>query len=318
MNAEFFSNQISALSTKFNYPVWMVSRFVEFVPNPEKLLQEFEMPPKRYIRINTLKSEIHDLINRLSNIGFEFEITCLPEVLEIIKEPFPIGATTEYLMGYYYIQDLSSCLAVNELEIAKNQTILDMACAPGGKTSYISQKINNTELIIGLDTSRRRLKSTSYNLRRSGISNVFLYHMDGPKASSLELEFDSILIDAPCSCEGIIAKDRSIIDRHSLENISKCQKNQIKLLESAMQVIKRGGLIIYSTCTLAPEENEMVVDHVLNKFHIDLEPVKYGYNGLTYFGKEKFDDSLRKTKRLYPHTHNTIGFYIAKLRVNRI
>jgi len=318
MSVEICNDQISVLSRKFNYPVWLVSRFVEFVPNPEKLLHEFEMPPKKYIRINTLKSQISNLISRLSNIGFQFKRTCLPEVFEIIKEPLPIGATTEYLMGYYYIQDLSSCLAVNELEIAKNQTILDMACAPGGKTTYISQRLKNTGLIIGLDTSRQRLRSTSYNLLRCGTSNVFLYQMDGAKVSNLELKFDSILLDAPCSCEGIIAKDRSIIGRHSLENISRCQRKQIKLLQSAIQVIKPGGVIVYSTCTLAPEENEMVIDQFLNEFHVDIEPVQYGYDGLTYFGKKKFHNSLKYTKRLYPHIHKTVGFYIAKLRVNRI
>ena len=88
-------------------------------------------------------------------------------------------------------------------------------------------------------------------------------------------------------------------------------------MESALRVIKPGGLIIYSTCTLAPEENEMVIDGFLNDFDINLEPVKYGYDGLTGFGKKEFDNTLRYTKRLYPHVHDTSGFYIAKLRVNR-
>lgn len=317
MKGESTNDQITFLSTKFNYPVWMVSRFVEFVPNPEALLEEFEKAPKRYIRINTLKSEIINVVRRLSDIGFQLKKTNLPELFEIITESLPLGATTEYLMGYYYIQDLSSCLAVNELEITRNQIILDMACAPGGKTTYISQKLKNTGLIIGLDTNKQRLRSTTCNLLRCGVSNVCLYHLDGTKVSDLGMKFDSILLDAPCSCEGIIAKDRSIIGKHSLENIRKCQKRQVNLLESALRVIKPGGLIIYSTCTLAPEENEMVIDGFLNDFDINLEPVKYGYDGLTYFGKKEFDNTLRYTKRLYPHMHDTSGFYIAKLRVNR-
>lgn len=106
------------LSKKYGYPTWMTSRFIEIIPDTQKLLDALASKPRRYIRINTLKTKVKDLVERLLVIGFDIKQTILPEVFEITREKFSLGSTIEYLLGYYYIQDLSSCLAVEELDVS--------------------------------------------------------------------------------------------------------------------------------------------------------------------------------------------------------
>jgi NOL1/NOP2/sun family putative RNA methylase len=270
----------------------------------------------KYIRINTLKISKNDLIQRLVKKDVVYENTNLDEVLLIKKSRYPIGAMTEYLQGYYYIQDLTSCLAVEELEVSPYQLNLDMASAPGGKTTLISQKMKNSGCVVALEPSPRRVKALKFNLSRCGVTNTCTYKLDGFYVERLGLKFDRILLDAPCSCEGIIAKDPVIKTNLTPQKIQSCMFRQIELLRSALKVIKPGGLIIYSTCTFAPEENELVINNLLKmNNNIKIEAQKYGESGLTKYGDLKLDTSLANTRRFYPHLHNTSGFFIAKIRV---
>jgi NOL1/NOP2/sun family putative RNA methylase len=293
----------------------LINRFLQFVPNVNSFLEKMEKKPKLYIRTNTLKITTKDLKERLVAKGFELEDTILEDVLAVKKESFRTGATTEYLLGYYYIQDLSSCLAVDALDIREDQTILDMASAPGGKTTYISQKMKNTGNLIALETNSRRIRALLFNLRRCGIINTCVFNMDAIRAMDLNIQFDRVILDAPCSCEGIIAKDRSRKTNHKPEDIEFCATRQSALIETAVRVIKPGGLLVYSTCSFAPEENEIIVNFLLQKMNLEIEPTSYGSEGLSSFGPLHFDPTLKNTRRYYPHIHDTLGFYIAKLRV---
>jgi 16S rRNA C967 or C1407 C5-methylase (RsmB/RsmF family) len=124
------------------------------------------------------------------------------------------------------------------------------------------------------------------------------------------------LLDAPCSCEGVISRDPSIKNRIKPNLIDRCARRQLLLLDTALKITKPGGIVIYSTCTFAPEENELVVNALINsREDIHVEPLDFGENGLTSFSSQSLDLSLSRTKRLYPHIHGTLGFYIAKLRV---
>jgi tRNA (cytosine40_48-C5)-methyltransferase len=306
------------LAKSYGYDEWLVERFLQYIPNVKCLLEAMNRHPQQYIRTNTLKIDSKDLVRKLVSKGFELEDTILHDVFAIKKNTslLPIGATTEYLLGYYYIQDLSSCIAVEELEIGENQTVLDMASAPGGKTSFIAQKMNNTGLIIALEPNLMRIRSISFNLARCGVMNTCIYKMSGQQAIKLNLKFDRVLLDAPCTCEGIIGKDSARKTNHKPEDIEFCAMGQTSLIESAVKLVKPGGLLIYSTCSFAPEENENIINSLLGKFDIEIEPIQHGSEGLTSFGSFRFHHDLKKTKRFYPHIHNTLGFYIAKLRVN--
>jgi tRNA (cytosine40_48-C5)-methyltransferase len=305
------------LSLKYGYDEWLVSRFLEYVPKVTEFLSKMEETPTQYIRVNTLKISRKDLVSRLVSKGFELKTTVIPEVLAVEKAPLSTGATSEYLLGYYYIQDLSSCTAVDALDIAPGQLVLDVAAAPGGKTTFMAQKMNNSGAIIALEPNDRRARSMSFNLARCGVYNTCIFKADGLYAGKFEMKFDRVLLDAPCSCEGVIAKDPTRKLSHTPEDVDYCSRIQERLIEAAATCVKPEGILVYSTCSFAPEENEMVVDRLLRKFgNITLEPVAYGSSGLTRFGDFKFDDQLKHAHRLYPHLHDTTGFFIARLRVN--
>ena len=188
------------LSSKYGYDEWLVSRFLEYVPKVNEFLSKMETTPTQYIRVNTLKTSRADIMSRLLSKGFELESTVIPEVLAIKKAPLPTGATSEYLLGHYYIQDLSSCMAVDALDIAPGQFVLDVAAAPGGKTTFIAQKMNNSGAIIALEPNARRARSMSFNLAQCGIYNTCIFNVDGLYAGKFEMKFDRVLLDAPWSC----------------------------------------------------------------------------------------------------------------------
>jgi NOL1/NOP2/sun family putative RNA methylase len=305
------------LSLKYGYDEWLVSRFLEYVPKVTEFLSKMEETPTQYIRVNTLKISRKDLVSRLVSKGFELKTTVIPEVLAVEKAPLSTGATSEYLLGYYYIQDLSSCMAVDALGIGPGQLVLDVAAAPGGKTTFMAQKMNNSGAIIALEPNDRRARSMSFNLARCGVYNTCIFKADGLYAGKFEMKFDRVLLDAPCSCEGVIAKDPTRKLSHTPEDVDHCSRIQERLIEAAASYVKPGGIMVYSTCSFAPEENEMVVDKLLRKFgNITVEPVAYGSSGLTRFGDLNFDGQLKHAQRLYPHLHDTTGFFIARLRVN--
>ena len=294
-----------------------MSRFLQYVPNVNDFLLKMERTPTQYIRVNTLKSGRADLMKRLQSKGFELKATAIPDVLAITKAPLPTGATTEYLLGHYYIQDLSSCMAVEALDISPGQIVLDLAAAPGGKTTFMAQRMNNSGIIIAIVPNERRARSMSFNLARCGVYNTCIFKTDALHAGKFEMNFDRVLLDAPCSCEGVIAKDPTRKRSHTPRDVDYCSRIQEKMIEAAAGLVKPGGILVYSTCSFAPEENEMVVDRLLQNLHnVTVEPIHYGSSGLTRFGDLIFAEPLKNARRFYPHLHDMTGFFIARLRVN--
>lgn len=316
------------LAKKYGYHEWMISRFLCFIPDTENLLKYIEDINSNkstnfgYIRVNTLKIDPVTLKEKITKKGYSLQNTAIKEVFKIdktINKDLPsIGSTIEYLKGYYYIQDLSSCMAVDELEINEScSTVLDMAASPGGKTTFIAQKMNNEGNIIACEPNAKRISSLKFNLSRCNIRNTSIFNISGEDIEKLTINFDRILLDAPCSCEGVITKDQSRKTSRSPKDIEICSTKQRKLINSALKVLKSGGIMVYCTCSFAPEENEMIINELINNNNrkdIEIEPVKYGIDGLTEFKNYKFDKELINTKRLYPHIHNTNGFFIAKLK----
>jgi len=317
----------------------MISRFLTFIPNTEFLLEYIENLNNNnrannfeYIRANKLKIKSEELEKTLIEKGYIIEKTVLKEVFKVEKtinennskvNILPsIGSTLEYLKGYYYIQDLSSCLAVEELEIHENNssTVLDMAASPGGKTTFIAQKMNNNGNIIACEPNIKRIPALIFNLSRCNVKNTTIFNINGENVDELGIKFDRILLDAPCSCEGIIAKDQTRKKSREFKDIEICSIKQKTLIKSAIKVLKPEGVMIYCTCSFAPEENEMVIDELLKSNQgsdIKIEPIKYGIDGLSEFNNNKFKTEIKNTKRLYPHLHNTNGFFIAKLKKNK-
>jgi NOL1/NOP2/sun family putative RNA methylase len=210
-------------------------------------------------------------------------------------------------------------MAVDALDVEEYQAVLDMAAAPGGKTTFMAQKMNNTGAIIALEPNERRARSMSFNIMRCGVYNTSIFGMGGLQAGKFEMKFDRVMLDAPCSCEGVIAKDATRKTSHTPQDVDYCSQMQEKLIEVAARCVKPSGILLYSTCSFAPEENEMVVDRLLQKFGkiITVEPIMLGSTrGLAKFGEWTFDHQLKNAIRLYPHIDDTAGFFIARLRVN--
>ena len=306
----------TSIARQFHYDSWLVERFLKYVPDIDSFLKKMEMTPSVYVRVNTLKSTVENVMKVLQQKGFEPRPTVLDEVLQIARQPMSIGATTEYMLGHYYVQDLSSCLAVEALDPRPGETILDAAAAPGGKTTHIAQRMENSGEIIALEPNKKRARSMSFNLSRMGVINACLCALDARKASTLGMQFDRVLLDAPCSCEGVIARDPARKTSHTPADVEYCSERQHGLLEAACEVVRPGGTLVYSTCSFAPEENEVIIDSLLRRRSgLEIEPVEFGSPGLTTFGDLEFDDSLSLTRRLYPHIHDTTGFFVAKLKV---
>ncbi len=310
------SEESAGLAARYGYDGWLVGRFREYVPAIQDFMDKMERPPTQYIRANSLKTSREELEGRLRSKGFELKRTAIPETLAVEKASMSAGATNEYLLGHYYIQDLSSCMAVDALDISENQAALDVAAAPGGKTTFMAQRMNNTGQIIALEPNEKRARSMSFNLARCGVYNTCILKMDGLQAEKLQSKYDRVLLDAPCSCEGVIPKDATRKTSHTPEDVDYCSGRQDKLIAVAARMVKPGGILVYSTCSFAPDEHEMVVDRLLqNSGNISIEPTKYGSSGLTRFGDIVFDNQLKNSRRLYPHMHDTTGFFIARLRV---
>ncbi|MGD1836164.1 MAG: NOL1/NOP2/sun family putative RNA methylase [Nitrososphaeraceae archaeon] len=310
------SSESKKLANKYSFKEWMISRYLNFIPDIENFLITLNKKPTAYIRINTLKIEPLLLEQKLVNKNIESKQTISKYVLEVTNSNVPIGATQEYLSGYYYIQDLSSCLAVESLDVNENHLVLDMAASPGGKTTFLAQLMKNNGTIMAIEPNPIRLERLHLNLSRCGVINTCIMNISGSKIKDYNLKFDRILLDAPCSCDGIIQKDRKRKKTYSEDIIDYCSTNQAMLIKDAAKVIKPGGLLVYSTCSLAPEENELVVNSLFNDFDITLESIGFGADGLSKIGNMELNKSLKNSKRLYPHIHNTSGFYIAKIRVH--
>lgn len=303
------------LAVRYGYDQWLVDRFVAYVPEVQEFLAKMEQAPVQYIRTNTLKITPEELRMRLEAKGFVLHPTVLAEVLSVTVAPMSVGATTEYLLGHYYVQDLSSCIAVDALEVKEGLHILDVAAAPGGKTTMIAQRMNNTGSIVALEPNAMRARSLSFNLARCGVSNACILGHPGEEITKLDMTFDRVLLDAPCSCEGVIAKDITRKTSHEPSDVEFCSNRQESLIAAAAAAVKPGGIMVYSTCSFAPEENEAVVDSLLKRRNdVSVEPVEFGTSGLPEFQGLSFSEGMKNTRRLYPHMHDTTGFYIAKLR----
>lgn len=308
------SEKAKELAKKYGYDLYMVARFERFVPDLEKFLASMDEPPRSYIRVNTLRIAVNALRKRLSDKGFILQETDIPDCLEVTSEPYSIGASAEYLLGYFYIQDKSSMIPALALAPAPRDVVIDMAASPGGKTTHIAQLMNNEGLVVAIEVEIARIAGLRSNLARCGVMNTALFFMDARDIGQLNLKADKILLDAPCTGEGVIAKDRTRKTSRGVEDIEFCSNLQEELIDAAYACLKPGGVLVYSTCSFAPEENEYNVNYAIKKYGMKVEPLPYGSPGIESFGDLKFDPQVKNARRLYPHQHRTSGFFVARLK----
>jgi len=284
--------------------------------------------PRKFIRCNTLKMAPGELVERLKKKGWDveqpYEKQGYPEIIVVKSElsPGELGNAIEHLLGYYYVQELSSMLPLFALKPKGNEFILDLCASPGSKTTQMAALMENTGTIIANDIKLDRIKILSANLERCGVTNTIITRNDGVglcgRLFRAGWRFDKILLDVPCSGEGTLRSSPKTFKMWNLKVVGKLSREQKKLFANAVKCLKKGGEIVYSTCTHSPEENEVVVSFALENFPLEVEqvflPVKCR-PGIGEWNGKKFDKSVQKCCRVYPHDNDTEGFFVSKFKL---
>ncbi|MBN1275041.1 RsmB/NOP family class I SAM-dependent RNA methyltransferase [Candidatus Woesearchaeota archaeon] len=290
---------------------------MSFLSRYEELGERFspaDVSVRQSLRINTLKRPEREVVRMLREKGVRLERVPGVPAAYFYDAPFSLGATPAYLQGAYYLQEAASQLPVLALDPAPGDVVLDMAAAPGSKTTQLAQLMRDDGVVVALDSDAVRLGSLRNNVERMGVSCVACYKKDARFAADLGLLFDKVLLDAPCS--GNFCIEPGYFAERSLEDVRGRARLQKELLKSAYKVLRPGGVLVYSTCSLEPEEDELVIDWFINKYgdaSLSETGLVMGDPGLTaVFGRE-LDASLRLCRRLWPHKTGTQGFFIARM-----
>jgi len=311
--------KLSDIAREYGYNFDNLKRYNEmFGDKLPKFLESNEKENKDSIRVNTIKISKNELFTRLIEKGFVLnDINDFGFIIEESK--FSISSTVENLLGYFYIQGVAEMTVSPILSPNKNDFVIDMCAAPGGKTTHLSSIMENEGLIYAFDINKRRLSALKNNISRLGCLNIAVFNLSGEEITKINDKPDKILLDAPCTGSGIIRKDslrKSIRTIHDVIFLSEIQK---KLLKSAIDSLKENGTILYTTCSLEPEENEFVIQWALDNFNIKLLKIDSNIsgvpleNGFTEIFGRKLSDEISLCKRTLPHIHDTNGLFIAKI-----
>lgn len=295
---------------KTELPDEFVKRYDEILGSRvDKFLEYLIKPIKPGIRVNTLKVEPEKLAEMLNeHYGWK------PEPVRWMDYAFRLdvenpGASIESMAGLYYVQELSSMIPPMTLDPKPGEKILDIAAAPGSKTTHIGQLMKNTGGVLANEASRKRIAILYNNVKRIGLFNVRIRLGDGRRIPGKDL-FDKALVDAPCSSEGTMQKTEVTAKLWSLNFVNSVSRLQRQLLASAVRLTKPGGRIVYSTCTFEPIENEEVVDWALENLPVRLERIDIPRldfdRGLPGY------ESSGKVLRIWPW-HEMEGFFVASL-----
>lgn len=294
----------------------VLKRYREIIPRFDEFMRCVRQPLPRTVRINTLKASVDEVLEMLSGRGIRFERMEWYEHgirMHGVEKP---GLLLEYFLGYIHPQEEVSMIPPVVLEPKPDELILDMCAAPGSKATQISQMMENRGHVVANDANPKRILMLRSNYERLGVLNMSVTVMDGRRFP--QVEFDRVLVDAPCTCEGIVRKNPAALHGWSLGMVWRMHRLQRGLLMRAVELVKPGGLVVYSTCTFAPEENEAVVDYVLKRRDdLRLEEVRVGLEhspGITRWGEMRFSDELSLCARFYPHQNDTGGLFVARIR----
>ncbi|WP_411753986.1 16S rRNA (cytosine(1407)-C(5))-methyltransferase RsmF [Serratia sp. (in: enterobacteria)] len=277
-----------------------------------------QQPLRRSLRVNTLKIRVADFLALVKDYDWRLDpIPWCPEGFWIEREDeaLRLGSAAEHLSGLFYIQEASSMLPVSALFAGREtpHRVLDVAAAPGSKTTQIAALMGNQGGIVANEYSASRVKVLHANISRCGVKNTALTHFDGRVfGAALPESFDAILLDAPCSGEGVVRKDPDAMSNWSAESVTSIAQTQWELIDSAFHALAPGGVMVYSTCTLNAQENQQVVNQLLATYGdaVSVEPLG------DLFPQAQLALTPEGFLHVFPQIYDSEGFFVARLRKN--
>ena len=296
------------------HPVWFVNYCLKLLGRNEALalLEGSIYPPPVIIRLNTLKAPQEQILAKLASEGIKLEkIEPLKHAYKVTQTKKTLTKTVSYLEGLFYIQDKASCFAAEAANPQPGIKVLDVCAAPGAKTTYLAQLMQNQGEIYSVDYSARRMRTWRQEVSRMGVDIAEPIIADSRVSLPVKLKADIIVLDPPCTSTGVFGRMPSAKWRLTEKSIEKMTEIQWQMINNVAEKLKSKGILAYSTCSITVEENEMIIERFL-KLHpeftlTEISP-QLGLLGLR---------GLTACKRLYPHVHESNGFFIAKMIKNK-
>ncbi len=270
---------------------------------------------RQSVRVNTLKVELEVGVE---NLRTRFELEPVPWCREgFWVSGGRVSTTAEHALGVVFIQEAASMLPVVALEVEPGMHVLDVAASPGGKSTQIAQYLENRGCLVANEPKPRRLGVLAANLQRCGVLVARVTQMDGRRFQEFPERFDRVLLDAPCSNAGMVRKSYRYLQAWGRRRAKKLSKLQKQLILAAYTALKPGGVMVYSTCTLEPVENEEVVDHLLRNTDAEVEDIRVRINShppFEEFEGRSYTSEVRRCLRIHPQDNDTEGFFVARVR----
>ncbi len=322
------SEQARVLAEKYGYLPYMVQRYIYMLglEGALRLLEAFEEKLSPVIRCNNTRVNCDWLVDRLSGMGFVLRRIEWSGIGYRVVERPPrpsIGATHEYLKGYYYVHRdaaplIPPILIHRLMEMHGYGTVLDACAGPGGKATHLAQLLAGRGVVVANDIALYRVKAIIMHMLRMRLWNIVVTWSDLRKLPGRGKKYRWILLDAPCSAEGTIMIDPGRKTRTTQRDLARIVAREIQLLDAAASILEDDGYLVYVTCSIAPEENEYVVTRILaehGELTVTPPPVKlFNWSrGLRRFHRLVFDPRVEECVRTFPHLHGMIGSTICIL-----
>jgi len=297
-----------------NLPSEFKERMKNLIVNYDEFLESLAKPNIKAIKVNTNKISVSEFVKI-----FPYKIEKIPYTSDgfYLVEEFKIGKHPYHHAGLFYSQDPSAQAPINSIEIKEDWKVLDLCAAPGGKSIQIASKLK-TGFLISNEYNNKRAQILYSNIERMGFNNVVITNSDSKDLKQVfQGYFDLVVIDAPCSGEGMFRKSEEAINEWSVENIAKCVQRQQEILSNASSMVKTNGYILYSTCTYEKEENEEMIEWFVKNYNYEIKDLNKNVDNYSCKGSKTTVDTT-KSRRFYPHISNGEGQFVCLMQNKNI